>query len=391
MVGRVIGKNGETIKALQTYTGSLIQVNQVEDPCQITVSGTPQSISLSTSMVTDIVNGSFKGFALLRQLAAGTAAGVQPAVPAGPAKVRNAANAAAVATVAAELAELSTTSTTTAAVAAATGPMKAITQQHTQQLQSDHQRLVQLPQLPQQQQHRMPFLIASLASSSSSTAATAAVNNNVIAITTTAAMQPAVYAPGYGLIPTYPKTSSTLSSRQMFLPIPPAGILAVDEVNEVAAAKDESMVNNKDSSMISRTSSALSSSNSKITGSAPSVPSTVYDSVAATPSRPARRPAAAITASTTTSSVTSASSAGHHDYVWLWDRPHHLHHQSGMNNVVLHPTAVVSTAQTSVHHPVLPVHPAGASSSATPLATPALTLIELQQQVQQLESSGYWH
>ncbi|GAX85970.1 hypothetical protein CEUSTIGMA_g13386.t1 [Chlamydomonas eustigma] len=372
MVGRVIGKNGETIKALQTYTGSLIQVNQVEDPCQITVSGTPQSISLSTSMVTDIVNGSFKGFALLRQLAAGTAAGVQPAVPAGPAKVRNAANAAAVATVAAELAELSTTSTT-AAVAAATGPMKAITQQHTQQLQSDHQRLVQLPQ---QQQHKMPFLIASLASSSSSTAATAAVNNNVIAITTTAATQPAVYAPGYGLIPTYPKTSSTLSSRQMFLPIPPAGILADDEVNEVAAAKDESMVNNKDSSMIRRTSSALSSSNSKITGSAPSVPSTVYDSVAATPSRPARRPAAAITASTTTSSVTSASSAGHHDYVWLWDRPHHLHHQSGMNNnVVLHPTAVVSAAQTSVHHPVLPVHPAGASSSATPLATPALTLI----------------
>jgi hypothetical protein len=70
MVGRVIGKNGETIKALQKYTGSLIQVNQLEDPCQITVSGTMQSLSLSVPMVSDIINGSFKGFALLRQLAA---------------------------------------------------------------------------------------------------------------------------------------------------------------------------------------------------------------------------------------------------------------------------------------------------------------------------------
>lgn len=28
-VGRVIGKNGETIKALQAYTGALIQIDQV--------------------------------------------------------------------------------------------------------------------------------------------------------------------------------------------------------------------------------------------------------------------------------------------------------------------------------------------------------------------------
>lgn len=69
MVGRVIGKNGETIKALQTYTGSLIQVNQVDNPCQITISGNPQSLSLAVSMVADIVKGTFKGFALLRQVA----------------------------------------------------------------------------------------------------------------------------------------------------------------------------------------------------------------------------------------------------------------------------------------------------------------------------------
>lgn len=69
MVGRVIGKNGDTIKALQNYTGSLIQVNQVDDPCQITISGTQQSLALAMSMVADIVRGTFKGFALLRQLA----------------------------------------------------------------------------------------------------------------------------------------------------------------------------------------------------------------------------------------------------------------------------------------------------------------------------------
>ena len=40
----------------------------MSDPCQITISGTPQSLSLAVSMVADIVKGTFKGFALLRQL-----------------------------------------------------------------------------------------------------------------------------------------------------------------------------------------------------------------------------------------------------------------------------------------------------------------------------------
>lgn len=45
----MIGKNGGTIKALQNFTGSLIQVNQVDDPCQITISGTQQSLSRDTA------------------------------------------------------------------------------------------------------------------------------------------------------------------------------------------------------------------------------------------------------------------------------------------------------------------------------------------------------
>lgn len=129
MVGRVIGKSGETIKALQTYTGALIQIDQTVEPtsewaptspleeettwaiiarlrrlwlqagmqqqqmrlvcipmpaglrlglqaqssllcifAEVTISGTPHSLSLAVSMVTDIVKGTFKGFALLRQI-----------------------------------------------------------------------------------------------------------------------------------------------------------------------------------------------------------------------------------------------------------------------------------------------------------------------------------
>lgn len=67
MVGRVIGKSGETVKALQTYTGATIQIDQTQDPTRVSITGAPYSLSLAVSMVTDIVRGSFKGFALLRQ------------------------------------------------------------------------------------------------------------------------------------------------------------------------------------------------------------------------------------------------------------------------------------------------------------------------------------
>jgi len=78
MVGRVIGKNGETIKALQTYTGALIQIDQTVDPTKVTISGIPHSLSLAVSMVTDIMKGTFKGFALLRTLPGGPNAPVLP-------------------------------------------------------------------------------------------------------------------------------------------------------------------------------------------------------------------------------------------------------------------------------------------------------------------------
>ncbi len=50
-VGRVIGRNGETIKALQIYSGALIQIDQTVEPTKIAVSGTPQCLNLALSMV----------------------------------------------------------------------------------------------------------------------------------------------------------------------------------------------------------------------------------------------------------------------------------------------------------------------------------------------------
>lgn len=74
MVGRVIGKGGETIKALQQYTGAMIQIDQSTDPTRVTIAGSPQSLQLAISMVSDIVRGTFKGFAMLRQIAMASAA-----------------------------------------------------------------------------------------------------------------------------------------------------------------------------------------------------------------------------------------------------------------------------------------------------------------------------
>lgn len=75
MVGRVIGKGGETIKALQQYTGAMIQIDQSTDPTRVTIAGSAQSLQLAVSMVSDIVRGTFKGFAMLRQIAMATGLG----------------------------------------------------------------------------------------------------------------------------------------------------------------------------------------------------------------------------------------------------------------------------------------------------------------------------
>ena len=44
MVGRVIGKGGETIKALQKQFQCNIQIDQATDPMSITISGQPHTV-----------------------------------------------------------------------------------------------------------------------------------------------------------------------------------------------------------------------------------------------------------------------------------------------------------------------------------------------------------
>ena len=57
MVGRVIGKGGETIKALQKNFGANIQIDQSTEPMKVTVSGQPQAVELALSAVQEIISG----------------------------------------------------------------------------------------------------------------------------------------------------------------------------------------------------------------------------------------------------------------------------------------------------------------------------------------------
>ena len=57
MVGRVIGKGGETIKALQRNFGANIQIDQSLDPMKITVSGQPPAVDAAMAAVSEIVAG----------------------------------------------------------------------------------------------------------------------------------------------------------------------------------------------------------------------------------------------------------------------------------------------------------------------------------------------
>eukprot|EP00803_Ostreobium_quekettii_P001478 evm.model.scf_100EXC.9 EVM.evm.TU.scf_100EXC.9 scf_100EXC:61527-62924(+) len=57
MVGHVIGKGGETIKALQRDTGAAVQLDQNVEPCKVTLSGPPQKVQAAADMVQEIING----------------------------------------------------------------------------------------------------------------------------------------------------------------------------------------------------------------------------------------------------------------------------------------------------------------------------------------------
>lgn len=56
MVGRVIGKQGETIKQLQRNTGANIQIDQASDPCTITITGHNANINNAMRDINNIIS-----------------------------------------------------------------------------------------------------------------------------------------------------------------------------------------------------------------------------------------------------------------------------------------------------------------------------------------------
>ena len=79
LVGRVIGKGGTTVKGIQLFTGAVIEVDQRDEPARIIVIGQADAVNVAKSMLTDILDGKFKGFALLRQLVSSQPLPEQPA------------------------------------------------------------------------------------------------------------------------------------------------------------------------------------------------------------------------------------------------------------------------------------------------------------------------
>jgi polyribonucleotide nucleotidyltransferase len=61
MVGRVIGKQGETIKQLQRNTGANVQIDQSQDPCIITVTGQTANINNAMRDINNIINDTGTG------------------------------------------------------------------------------------------------------------------------------------------------------------------------------------------------------------------------------------------------------------------------------------------------------------------------------------------
>lgn len=60
VVGRVIGRGGETINLLQQRSGARIQIDQKVPegaPCKVQICGNPQVTEVAVRMVTDIMNG----------------------------------------------------------------------------------------------------------------------------------------------------------------------------------------------------------------------------------------------------------------------------------------------------------------------------------------------
>jgi len=55
MVGRIIGRGGETINIIQQRSGTKMQIEQNINPCKVNITGTPQGIAIASQMVTELM------------------------------------------------------------------------------------------------------------------------------------------------------------------------------------------------------------------------------------------------------------------------------------------------------------------------------------------------
>lgn len=62
MVGRIIGRKGETVTMLQQKSGAKIQIEQTCNPCKIMMTGNPQNIAVAMQLINELINtGSITG------------------------------------------------------------------------------------------------------------------------------------------------------------------------------------------------------------------------------------------------------------------------------------------------------------------------------------------
>lgn len=57
IIGRIIGRGGETIKQIQKTSGATVQIDQSGDPCKLSLAGQPAAVEQAKAFITEIMNG----------------------------------------------------------------------------------------------------------------------------------------------------------------------------------------------------------------------------------------------------------------------------------------------------------------------------------------------
>jgi len=57
IIGRIIGRGGETIKQIQKTSGATVQIDQSGDPCRLSLAGQPAAVEQAKAYIAEIING----------------------------------------------------------------------------------------------------------------------------------------------------------------------------------------------------------------------------------------------------------------------------------------------------------------------------------------------